>query len=189
MLTRSPRARSVSVSPLSCSSARRGARQGSGWWSDRGWRLGVRRSRPPRAIIRARYGRGRRQDGRDGEQGGDGGEDRKQCSEEADSSPGEGKGTVNLPHLSPLGPSWSLPDDNRQGVPGFGLLAVKVPPFSLPGRQQGRAQLSTLCPPSPIVLYLPTPLQRSGGPRSVLILGRGVHSYPTVGSKGQEAGR
>jgi hypothetical protein len=51
----------------------------------------VRRARPPRAIIRARFGRGRRQDGRDGEQGGDGGEDRQQRTEEADPSAGEGE--------------------------------------------------------------------------------------------------
>lgn len=74
--------------------------------------------------------------------------------------------------------------------PGLVSLQLRCPPFSLPGRQQGRAQLSTLYPPSPILLYLRgSSAERSGGPRSALILGRGVHSHPTAESKGQEAGR
>lgn len=157
----------------------------------RGWRLRVRRAPPPRAIIRARYGRGRRRDGRDGEQGGDGGEDRQQRAEEADPSAGEGERPVNLPHLSPLplGSSWSLPDDRGRGVPGLGLPAVKVSPSPHSGSGRGGRSCPAGLPLPPTGLHLrrssaeewrPTLwfASRTRGPLS---------SYPGV--QGSEAGR
>lgn len=150
----------------------------------------MRRAPPPRAIIRARCGRGRRRDGRDGEQGGDGGEDRQQRAEEADPSAGEGERPVNLPHLSPLplGSSWSLPDGRGRGAPGLGLPAVKVSPSPHSGSGRGGRSCPACLPLPPPVYTFAAPLQRSGGPRSGLLLGRGVHSHPTLESKGRRLG-
>lgn len=73
--------------------------------------------------------------------------------------------------------------------PGLLSLQLRCPPTPYLGASRGERSCPPCTPLPPSFCTFVAPLQRSGGPRSGLILGRGVHSHPTVESKGQETGR
>lgn len=72
--------------------------------------------------------------------------------------------------------------------PGLVSLQLRCPPSPHSGSGRGGRSCPACLPLPPPVYTFAAPLQRSGGPRSGLLLGRGVHSHPTLESKGRRLG-
>lgn len=72
--------------------------------------------------------------------------------------------------------------------PGLVSLQLRCPLLPTRARAEEGAAVQPVSPFPPPVYTFAAPLQRSGGPRSGLLLGRGVHSHPTLESKGRRLG-